>query len=193
MSDGQSHNASIQKTRVVSKRKSGSSPQHSFRKGRRESQAASNASTSTMATQTDLELLVTIACEMLLNELHLAGTDDAIMRKVRQMVDRILAKCRQSGCLLKGLVGVNLSQSPMKESQNFVDMHAQANDPSAKKSYHFHINEMKTTDTRNVSSPHSQRTAPNPRTLNKDMPPSATNMNLQDVAARHLQTVHNKY
>jgi hypothetical protein len=86
-------------------------------------------------------MLVALACEILMNELQAMGTDDATMQKIRGMVERILAKCRQSGCNLLGLVGVTLAQSPTKGSSNFVDMHAEGT--RANKSFHFHINEMK--------------------------------------------------
>lgn len=105
--------------------------------------------TSTQATQTDLEPLIALACEMLVHELQDGGADDAIMKRIRDIVERILARCRQSGCTLKGLVGVVLGNSPTKNS-TFIDMHAEANDRKSKKSYHFHITEM--TETQKMQS-----------------------------------------
>lgn len=87
----------------------------------------SKSSVSTQATQTDLEPIVALACEMLLNELtqHFDDTDEAVMKRIRAMVERILAKCRQYNSTLKGLAGCVTASSPTKDRHTFVDMHAE--------------------------------------------------------------------
>ena len=54
------------------------------------------------------------------------------------MVERILARCRQSGATLKGLVGAVLGISPTKEKHTFIDIHAEAQS-AKKKSWHFSV------------------------------------------------------
>lgn len=63
------------------------------------------------------------------------------MKRIKSMVERILARCRQCGATLKGLTGVTLGTSPTKDRNVFVDIHAEANQ-APKKSWHFSIKEI---------------------------------------------------
>ena len=56
------------------------------------------------------------------------------------MVERILAKAKQSGATLNQLVGVAIGQSPTKNRTDFVDVHAAGK--SVKKSWHFSVKEV---------------------------------------------------
>ena len=72
--------------------------------------------------------MVALACEVLLNELilHFDDSDEAVLKRIKGMVELILARCRQSGATLKGLVGAVLGISPTKEKHTFIDIHAEA-------------------------------------------------------------------
>lgn len=97
------------------------------------------SSVSTQATQTDLEPLIALACELLMAELinNFGDSDEAVLKRIRGMVERILAKCRQYSTTIKGLVGVKAGISPTKDRNQFLDMHAEASKP--KQSWHFSI------------------------------------------------------
>jgi hypothetical protein len=62
----------------------------------------------------------------------------AMMERIKNLVQRILAKCRQGGTTLRGLQGINLSRPA--NSSRFVDLHAAAN-AELKQSWHLKIQE----------------------------------------------------
>ena len=88
--------------------------------------------------QTELEPLVAMACEILLHELMTScnESDNDLMKRIRAMVERVLAKCRQQGCSLAGLNGTQLGQpTKLKPLAGQKEAHH--------KSWHFTVNEPK--------------------------------------------------
>ena len=61
-----------------------------------------------------------------------------MLRRIKYMVERILAKAKQSNCTLNQLVGVVIGASPTR--QDFQDLNA--NSKSPKKSWHFQVKEI---------------------------------------------------
>lgn len=72
---------------------------------------------------------------MLLNDLQLETTDYALTKRIKLIIERILAKSRQHNSTLKGLCGVVISSSPTKKNNSFVDMQSK----ERQKSWHFNL------------------------------------------------------
>ena len=124
-----------------------------------------------------------------MNELMLTGGDNSILKKVKKLVDRIMARCRQSGVTLKGLCSVVAAQSPEKEQHSFVDMHAESTKHNQQLSHHFMLHEVK-----RAASPHKLKKD----TLNLDVADEhgqvTAHINTDTSSVnKQLQTVHNKY
>jgi len=56
--------------------------------------------------QTDLGLLVEFACDVFLNQLLQTDMDEKDIKRIKEIVERIKARCRQHGATILGLVGV---------------------------------------------------------------------------------------
>lgn len=78
-----------------------------------------------------------MACELLLNEIENELADENMTKRIKAMVQRILAKSRQAGMTVKGLVGVVLGTNPKKNNSLFVDMHHESSPEKTSKSWHF--------------------------------------------------------
>lgn len=57
-------------------------------------------------------LLITLACELLLAEIQNERDDEAVTIRIKAMVERILAKSKQSNATVKNLVSCVYGQSP---------------------------------------------------------------------------------
>ena len=65
-----------------------------------------------------------LACELLFKELNSESEpiEDIIMKRIRAIAERIIARCRQQGANLNHIVGSSVSPVAAKPTNNFVDI-----------------------------------------------------------------------
>jgi hypothetical protein len=67
-----------------------------------------------------------LACELLFKELNSESDpiQDLIMKRIRAIAERIIARCRQQGANLNYIVGSGVSPVTAKPTNEFVDIYA---------------------------------------------------------------------
>jgi len=78
-----------------------------------------------------------MACNLVLSELEDAEASEEITKRVRAIVERILAKAKQHSGVIYNLISVHFGCNH-KAAKTFVDMQSENKNP--KKSWHFQVN-----------------------------------------------------
>lgn len=74
-------------------------------------------------------MLIQLACELLLRELELSDNQEKnkdVLQKLRGLVERVLARCRQASAMVGGFVGIHYGVP--RDYKGFTDLHRSGGD-----------------------------------------------------------------